>query len=64
MVAFANIQIPSLLGDIINVLSRYTSSGNSETRSYFLNEIWIPSVKLFKVYITQVSSYDIKIGIE
>ncbi|XP_064105402.1 mitochondrial potassium channel ATP-binding subunit-like [Macrobrachium nipponense] len=52
IVALANIQVPMLLGEIVNVLASYTQEGAREGKNY-LEEVYTPSVKLVKYYITQ-----------
>lgn len=51
MVAILNIQIPQVMGDLINIISRYTNGG------VFLKEMKIPVLKLIFMYIAQVRSF-------
>lgn len=52
IVALANIQVPMLLGEVVNVLARYSQEGAREGKNY-LEEVYTPSMKLVKYYITQ-----------
>ena len=48
--AVVNIQIPILLGDVVNVLSRFTA----ETAGNFMDDIRQPAMKLVSMYGIQV----------
>ncbi|XP_062541332.1 mitochondrial potassium channel ATP-binding subunit [Armigeres subalbatus] len=53
-VAYFNIQIPNMLGVVVNTLSKYARTNLSEfDSSTFLNEIKVPSLRLFGMYIVQ-----------
>ena len=54
VVAIANIQIPLLLGKVVNVVANYTKDTTTEAARTFKDEIWVPSVKLVKIYFVQV----------
>ena len=49
-VAIVNIQIPILLGDVVNVVSRFTA----EAAGNFMDEIRQPALKLISMYGVQV----------
>ncbi|XP_053685091.1 mitochondrial potassium channel ATP-binding subunit-like [Sabethes cyaneus] len=53
-VAYFNIQIPNLLGVVVNTLSKYARTGmkNIDTSTFF-NEMKAPSLRLFGMYIAQ-----------
>ena len=48
--AILNIQIPLLLGDLVNVVSKFTQ----ENAGNFTSEIWKPAVHLVQLYGAQV----------
>ena len=50
-VAFVNIQIPLILGDVVNVVSKFTrdAAGN------FMDDIKQPALKLIQMYTLQVA---------
>lgn len=52
--ALSNIQIPLLLGEVVNVVAKYTQ-GNANEGSRFLDDILKPCMKIFQVYVVQVS---------
>ncbi|XP_063919277.1 mitochondrial potassium channel ATP-binding subunit-like isoform X1 [Zophobas morio] len=49
-VAILNIQIPQIMGSVINVIARYTENKNSET---FIHEMRAPALKLIAMYVCQ-----------
>jgi ATP-binding cassette subfamily B (MDR/TAP) protein 8 len=49
-VAILNIQIPQIMGGVINVISRYTESKNTES---FISEMKVPAIKLVAMYVSQ-----------
>ena len=49
-VAIVNIQIPLLLGDVVNVLSQYTNGAPGN----FMDDIKEPGLKLITMYVIQV----------
>jgi len=53
-VAFINIEIPLLLGGLVNVLAKYTASDTSQFD--FIDDIKQPAVKLILMYGAQVLS--------
>ncbi|XP_069937664.1 mitochondrial potassium channel ATP-binding subunit isoform X3 [Cherax quadricarinatus] len=52
IVALANVHIPLLLGDVVNVVAKFTRETENEGRSY-MQEIYVPSVKLIKYCVAQ-----------
>lgn len=52
LVAALNIQVPVFLGDIINVLSRF-SQGSSNQETTFVEAIQAPAAKLIAIYFAQ-----------
>ncbi|XP_055530564.1 mitochondrial potassium channel ATP-binding subunit [Wyeomyia smithii] len=53
-VAYFNIQIPNLLGVVVNTLSKYARAGLKDINtSTFFNEMKVPSLRLFGMYIAQ-----------
>ncbi|KAB7502661.1 ATP-binding cassette sub-family B member 8, mitochondrial [Armadillidium nasatum] len=52
IVALSNIQIPLLLGEVVNVVAKYTQ-GNANEGSRFLDDILKPCMKIFQVYVVQ-----------
>ncbi|XP_042241922.1 mitochondrial potassium channel ATP-binding subunit-like isoform X1 [Homarus americanus] len=52
IVALANVQVPILLGDVVNVVANFTSEATNEGRNY-MQEISAPSVKLLQYYVAQ-----------
>lgn len=52
-VAILNIQIPQVMGGLINVVAKFTDSHDGDT---FINEIKVPAIKLITMYVAQVSS--------
>lgn len=54
VVALANVQIPVLLGDLVNVVADY-GRGSSSDAQQFWNDIAGPAFQLVKIYIVQVS---------
>jgi ATP-binding cassette subfamily B (MDR/TAP) protein 8 len=55
-VAILNIQIPQIMGGVINVISRYTESKNTES---FISEMKVPAIKLVAMYVSQVGEFDL-----
>lgn len=53
IVSLANIQIPLLLGEIVNVVARFTGEHTEEGNNY-IKEITVPTVKIIKFYVAQV----------
>ncbi|XP_023215214.1 uncharacterized protein LOC111618027 [Centruroides sculpturatus] len=54
-VAYYNIQIPVLLGDVVNVVSRFVScSGQTEIGNFF-QQIKNPCLRLLHIYLAQIS---------
>lgn len=52
-VAYYNVQIPVLLGDVVNVVSKFISyPGRTEIREFF-QEIKSPSLKMLHIYLAQ-----------
>lgn len=60
MVSLVNIQVPILLGDVVNVVAKFTQETMREGRT-FMEEMYTPSIKLVKYYVVQVcySSYKV-----
>ncbi|XP_055645358.1 mitochondrial potassium channel ATP-binding subunit isoform X1 [Toxorhynchites rutilus septentrionalis] len=55
-VAYFNIQIPNMLGVVVNTLSKYAGSNLKDIDSTeFMNDIKLPSLRLFGMYIAQAS---------
>ncbi|XP_045131652.1 mitochondrial potassium channel ATP-binding subunit-like [Portunus trituberculatus] len=54
VVSLANIQVPILLGEVVNVVARFTSETARESRS-FPQEIAVPVLKLVKYYFIQAA---------
>lgn len=52
IVSLANIQIPLLLGEIVNVVARFTGEHTEEGNNY-IKEITVPTVKIIKFYVAQ-----------
>ncbi|EAT46324.1 AAEL002468-PA [Aedes aegypti] len=53
-VAYFNIQIPNMLGVVVNTLSKYARTSLSDIdSSTFMNEMKLPSLRLFGMYIAQ-----------
>ena len=53
-VALINVEIPLLLGGLVNVLAKFTShDGHSD----FLQDMRLPAIKLVTMYSMQVRSY-------
>ncbi|XP_047474458.1 mitochondrial potassium channel ATP-binding subunit-like isoform X2 [Penaeus chinensis] len=52
IVSLANIQIPLLLGEIVNVVARFTGEHTEEGNSY-IKEITDPTLKIIKFYVAQ-----------
>ncbi|XP_044265492.1 mitochondrial potassium channel ATP-binding subunit isoform X1 [Tribolium madens] len=50
VVAILNIQIPQVMGGVINVIAQYTDNKNSES---FINEMKVPAIKLIAMYVGQ-----------
>lgn len=50
VVAILNIQIPQLMGSVINVISKFTETKDSEI---FVNEMKVPALKLIGMYVAQ-----------
>ena len=50
----ANIQIPILLGEVVNIVAAYTRDAANQSARTFKDEIWEPSMKLVKIYLVQV----------
>lgn len=53
--ALANVQVPILLGEVVNVVAKFTTETANEGKN-FMDEIVAPSVHLIKYYVVQVSS--------
>lgn len=51
----ANIQIPLLLGEIVNVVARFTGDHTEEGNNY-IKEITDPTMKIIKFYVAQVGT--------
>lgn len=60
-VAYFNIQIPSLLGSMINTLAQFTSS--SAGTAEFLKSIKEPMFKIFSIYILQAAFTSVYIAL-
>ncbi|XP_069158314.1 mitochondrial potassium channel ATP-binding subunit isoform X3 [Procambarus clarkii] len=52
IVALANVQVPILLGDVVNVVTNFNSEAANDGRD-FIQEISAPCVKLIKLYLAQ-----------
>ncbi|KAF2355966.1 ABC transporter type 1 transmembrane domain [Trinorchestia longiramus] len=52
VVALANVQIPMLLGDLVNVVAEY-SRGTTGDVQQFWKDITTPAVQLIKIYLVQ-----------
>ncbi|XP_076053089.1 mitochondrial potassium channel ATP-binding subunit-like [Oratosquilla oratoria] len=52
VVALANIKIPLLLGDVVNVVAKFTEEAGNEARN-FAQEISGPAFKIIKLYVVQ-----------
>lgn len=57
--AILNIQIPQVLGGVINVISKYTENKDGDL---FTNEMKMPALKLIGMYVTQVSCFAIRVS--
>ncbi len=55
-VAIVNIQIPLLLGDVVNVVSKFTA----ESTGNFMEEIRHPAIRLISLYGFQVGEIKIE----
>jgi hypothetical protein len=44
------------MGGVINVISRYTESKNTES---FISEMKVPAIKLVAMYVSQVGEFDL-----
>lgn len=60
IVALANVQVPILLGEVVNVVAKFTSETTNEGRN-FMQEITAPSVRLIKYYVGQVGLLESRI---
>lgn len=49
-----NIQIPQIVGNVVNVIAKFNSSKDS---GMFLGEIKVPAIKLVLYYIAQVNLF-------
>ena len=59
VVAFANIQIPLMLGEIVNVVSGFcdneaVAANLQESAREFYQQIMGPATRLFQLYLVQV----------
>jgi ATP-binding cassette, subfamily B (MDR/TAP), member 8 len=56
-VAFFNIKIPNMLGELVNTLSKFIGSGEAvqQAETSFVRSMSGPAFKLFSLYAAQVS---------
>ncbi|KAK4329380.1 hypothetical protein Pmani_000263 [Petrolisthes manimaculis] len=52
VVSLVNVQVPILLGEVVNVVAKFTREAAREGRN-FMQEIYAPSIKLVKCYVVQ-----------